>query len=152
MKALACLLLLLAAGQAAASDGLRCNPEGSQSEMNMCAADDFAAADKALNTVYRDVLACSAGSPVFVGKLKEAQRQWIRFRDAELEARFPVGPGEVEGVLYGSMFPLFLYGAKSSLTNERATQLRTYIEDRERNLHCNPSLLNQPGKYHVEDR
>jgi uncharacterized protein YecT (DUF1311 family) len=89
----AALLLLLVACNATADDELRCNPNGSQSEMNMCAANDFAAADKALNTVYRDVVACSAGNPVFVGKLKDAQRQWIRFRDAELEARFPRRPG-----------------------------------------------------------
>jgi uncharacterized protein YecT (DUF1311 family) len=120
--------------------------------MNMCAANDFAAADKALNTVYRDVVACSAGNPVFVGKLKDAQRQWIRFRDAELEARFPVAPGEDERVVYGSMHPLLFYGEKTRLTKERTLQLRTYIEDVERNMHCDRSLLKEPGDYHAENR
>ncbi len=145
-------LLLLVAGNATADDELRCNPNGSQSEMNMCAANDFAAADKALNTVYRDVVACSAGNPVFVGKLKDAQRQWIRFRDAELEARFPVAPGEDERVVYGSMHPLLFYGEKTRLTKERTLQLRTYIEDVERNMHCDRSLLKEPGDYHAENR
>ena len=152
MKSLALLLLLLVAGHAAAGDELRCNPDGSQSEMNMCALDDFAAADKALNVVYRDVMACSAGNPVFVGKLKDAQRQWIRFRDAELAARFPVGPGEDERIVYGSMHPLLFYGEKTRLTRERTLQLRTYIEDVERNTHCDRSLLKEPGNYHAEDR
>ena len=135
------LLLLLAAGHAVADDELRCNPDGSQSEMNMCAADDFAAADKALNAVYRDVLACSASNPVFIGKLKEAQRQWIRFRDAELAARFPLAPGEDAWVVYGSMHPLLLLGEKTRLTKERTVQLRSYIDDVERNTHCDRSLL-----------
>ena len=152
MKALALLLLLVAAGHAAADDELRCKPDGSQSEMNMCAADDFAATDKQLNDVYRDVLACSAGNPLFIGKLKDAQRQWIRFRDAELEARFPVGPDENERIVYGSMYPLLWFGEKSRLTKERTLQLRTYIEDVERNMHCDRSLLKEPGKYHAEDR
>ena len=151
MKALA-FLLLLVAGQAAAGGDLRCNPEGSQSEMNFCAADDFAKTDDELNSVYADVLACSIGNPSFTGNLKVAQRAWIRFRDAELDSRFPVGPGENDRVLYGSMYPMLFLGEKARLTKDRTAQLRTYIEDEERNLYCDPSLLKTPGKYHVEDR
>jgi hypothetical protein len=30
--------------------------------------------------------------------------------------------------------------------------LRTYIEDVERNMHCDRSLLKEPGDYHAENR
>ena len=146
------LVLVLLMGNASATDGIRCNPDGAQIEMNACASDDFEAADKALNSTYSDVLACGAGNRTFIENLKIAQRSWIRFRDTELDSRFPVAAGENDRVVYGSMYPMLYFGEKTRLTKERTAQLRAYIEDEERNLHCDPSLLKNPGKYHVEDR
>jgi uncharacterized protein YecT (DUF1311 family) len=106
----------------------QCNPGGSQAELNVCAADAARSADDELNDVYRQVIACRADEPAFIDNLRSAQRLWIQFRDAELEARFPVPEGANERILYGSMYPLHWLGEKERLTKERSVQLRRLMD------------------------
>lgn len=122
------LTLALLAGTAAsawaATDADGCNPEGSQMELNACAARDFSRADAELNTVYRQIVAKLSGQPVALSRLKEAQRLWVQLRDADLEARYPVGKDEDPRMLYGSMYPMLYSGAKADLTTTRTAYLR----------------------------
>ncbi|HET6419598.1 MAG TPA: lysozyme inhibitor LprI family protein [Geobacteraceae bacterium] len=60
-----------------------------QYELNVCAASELKKADYELNRVYKEILKRYAGDRVFISRLKEAQRAWVSFRDAELEAIFP---------------------------------------------------------------
>ncbi len=135
------LLLLLSSWPDTARSAFVCNPDGTQTEMNVCAIDSMKAAESELDSVYREVLACGVGNPVFVKNMEAAQRLWVQFRDAELEARFPVGPGEIDRVLYGSMYPMSWATEKETLAKERTGQLRRYIEDDALNLYCDPTLL-----------
>jgi uncharacterized protein YecT (DUF1311 family) len=86
-----------------------------QSEMNAQAHADAAKADAQLNRVYKQVLATQDDE----GKrlLKEAQRAWVLFRDAESAS----AADEARG---GSMAPLLEFGAKARLTEERIKQLK----------------------------
>ncbi|MBX3689985.1 lysozyme inhibitor LprI family protein [Dokdonella sp.] len=97
-----------------------------QADMADCASKGGnAAADRELNEVYRKVLVAHAKDAVFVAKLKTAQRAWIAFRDAELEARFPAKDKQAE---YGSSYSMCADGALESMTRQRIKDLRAWLE------------------------
>jgi len=104
-----------------------CNPEGSQSEMNQCSYDDFLKADKALNEVYQALIKQSAGDKTYITALRKAQRAWIKFRDAELDAMFSC-PEEDIKLCWGSLVGLFYPNAKAELTEERTKKLQHYLD------------------------
>lgn len=110
------------------------NPQAQQ-EMNYCAAEDFRRADAELNTVYRTAIerareadreyagvADGAGGPTDGGPgeeatLREAQRAWVGFRDAQCRLE----SFEARG---GSMQPMLDAGCKATLTRARTAELR----------------------------
>ncbi|MFW8615899.1 MULTISPECIES: lysozyme inhibitor LprI family protein [Mesorhizobium] len=75
----ACLVLLAAASVARAQECDR--SDDSQQMMNICAGEDYQAADARLNTAYQNLTSSDDAN----GKrlLQVAQRAWITFRDAE---------------------------------------------------------------------
>jgi uncharacterized protein YecT (DUF1311 family) len=147
MKALAIIPLLWIVSSPVSAQEIKCDPAGTQAEMNACAAENAEAADDELNAAYRAVIACGKNDPTFIGNLKAAQRLWIQFRDAELQARFPVPEGENERVLYGSMYPMELLGEKEKLARERTRQLHAFIDDPVYGIGCrsadNPDQKNE---------
>ena len=86
---LVALLLSTTAFAASNDDTVRCREDGAQAELNACAAEDRAAADKELNDVYKKILIEYKDETLFLEKLKIAQRVWIKLRDAEIEAMYP---------------------------------------------------------------
>ena len=122
--------LLLGAAAPVTAQEVACDPGGSQLELNACADQDFKKADAELNAVYRQVVARLAGEPVALAKMKAAQRLWIQLRDADLEARYPVGEDENPRFLYGSMYPMLYAGAKAALTTTRTAYLRNEFLER----------------------
>jgi len=91
----------------------------SQQEMNREAEDGFRRADVELNRVYQELLPRLPG-PVRE-KLIDAQLAWIRFRDAEAEAR----AWEFEG---GTMYPFLYYSSLEDTTRQRSEDLRIWLE------------------------
>jgi uncharacterized protein YecT (DUF1311 family) len=57
-----------------------------QAAMNQDACAQYKKADQALNATYAKVLKDYAKDPLFLTKLKQAQRAWIVFREAHLAA------------------------------------------------------------------
>lgn len=89
-------------------------PKGrTQLDMNNCAAAELTAADALLNQSYQELLRVLP--PERVELLREAQRAWIRFRDAECELQ----ASEVRG---GSMEPMVHALCLAQLTEERAAK------------------------------
>ena len=88
-----------------AGDGIKCNDGGNQLELNACAIDDFAKADKELNQTYQSLIKKDADAPSFISKLRLAQKAWLAFRDADLEARFACSEDNVR-ICWGSMYPM----------------------------------------------
>ncbi|HHC74499.1 MAG TPA: DUF1311 domain-containing protein [Thiothrix sp.] len=105
---------------------LKCNPEGTQMEMNQCAADDFAKADQALNDAYQALRKKYKDNKPYLKQLKQAQRAWIKFRDAELAAMFACD--DEMRMCWGSMYPLLHLYEKETLTENRTKQLKLYLE------------------------
>ncbi len=129
MKSL--LLFLGIAATMPAMAAPACNPDGSQLEMNQCAADALEAADAELNTVYRQVLAANAGNPVALERLRAAQRLWIQLRDADLAAQFPLAEGQDPRRVYGSIYPLEFASETAKLTRQRSSYLRAHFLGRD---------------------
>jgi uncharacterized protein YecT (DUF1311 family) len=112
---LAAVLLLLAPAALAAQPSECMDEARTQLDMNACAADEVGLADSVLNVVYRRVVAQmdTAQLPF----LREAQRAWIRLRDADcgLEA------AEFAG---GSIRPMVEMMCLARETRRRTAHLR----------------------------
>jgi uncharacterized protein YecT (DUF1311 family) len=93
----------------------------SQLALNMKAGNDYEKADKELNVVYRRILKEYAAQPVFIKKLKVAQRLWVQLRDAEVAARYP------ERENYGSGVAMCESTYLEMLTRERIKFLRVWL-------------------------
>ena len=108
-----------------------------QDELEICAGSDFDKADRALNEVYSSILARYADDPGFIEKLEVAQRAWLNFRDAELDALFP---HRDDPAYYGSVYPLCRDIWLTTLTNERIGQLKRWQNKVEEGDVCSGSI------------
>ena len=132
----------------------QCVRAGSQSQMVACAGEDVEAADKELNSVYKALLQCASHDKLFIDRLRAAQRLWIQFRNAELEAYQPVDDeaGEASSTKWGSMYPLTYLSVKKTLTEERTEQLRRFFFEEFLDDYCESSPAAQKAENHnVED-
>jgi uncharacterized protein YecT (DUF1311 family) len=95
-----------------------------QGEMNAETAGEFQAADKQLNSIYQEILSNDADDEAFIASLKEAQRCWIAFRDAQLKMKYP----DREPGYYGSILPSCEAMYLAELTQERIKTLQVWID------------------------
>ena len=124
----ACLLYLLAGPFASAADFAACDPGGTQIEMTACAADDLAEADRQLNATYQALMKKEAANPAFITRLRTAQRAWVAFRDAELDAMYACNEGAAQ-VCWGSMASQCSSSYQARLTRERTKRLQQYLDE-----------------------
>jgi uncharacterized protein YecT (DUF1311 family) len=94
-----------------------------QSDLNDSAASNYQKADKELNAVYHQILKEYRSDTAFIRNLKNAQRLWILFRDAEMNAIFPDRP---DG--YGSVQPMCWSMEITGLTQERTEKLKVWLD------------------------
>ena len=99
-----------------------------QFELNQCAGADASAADAELNRLYQQLLSKLYGDETATKKLRAAQRAWVAFRDAQLEALFPAENKQVE---YGSIYPMCFAGVTTAMTKERTAQLRKMLDGKD---------------------
>jgi len=123
---LAGIALLLAQPARADED---CSGQATQLEMNACASRNFDAADAALNAAYREIVSRLGGDEATRVLLRDAQRAWVTFRDAE--CRF-----STSGVAGGSIHPLIYATCLADVTAARTAILRGYLDCREGDLAC----------------
>ena len=96
-----------------------------QHEMNMEVKESFVKSDSTLNAIYKQIFKEYAEDTIFLNKLRISQRLWVKFLDAEIEARYPQNP---KRLWYGSMFPMCYWGMKKNMTEARIKQLRVWID------------------------
>ena len=99
-----------------------------QSEMNRCADEEARAADAELNRVYQDLLKKTQANANARKKLRDAERAWLAFRAAHLQALYPASDKQRD---YGSIFPMCYSKVATAMTKERTTQLRRMLEDKD---------------------
>ncbi|KQS92117.1 lysozyme inhibitor LprI family protein [Chryseobacterium sp. Leaf394] len=96
-----------------------------QAEMNKMAYDNYSKADKQLNLVYGEILKKYVKDQVFLKKLKVAQNLWIKFRDAQVAAKYPE---EDKQYHYGTAFPVCYNISMQELTEQRTKELKVWLE------------------------
>ena len=99
-----------------------------QSQLNDDACTAYKQADKKLNLVYQQVIARHKGDAVFITKFKNAQRAWLAFRDAELDAIYPAPDKQVE---YGSIYSMCHCTEQAALVDQRIQQLSAWLKPKE---------------------
>jgi uncharacterized protein YecT (DUF1311 family) len=113
-------LLLLSASSAFADDApFRCNYEGNQQEMNVCADRDYHAADNELNETYKTVMSLLPAAKQ--KSLRQQQRLWLKKRDPQCKLKAEVK--ESEG---GSIWPLLFFGCLQAATERRTSELKQW--------------------------
>ena len=105
------LITFLAPSALLAQGQVNCQNPQTQTEMNICAGQDYRSADVALNHAYKSAMVAmkdmDANLPPnlkgAVKTLRAAQRAWIPFRDKACEAEgFMARGGSMESMLVGS--------------------------------------------------
>ncbi|MDR3734293.1 MAG: lysozyme inhibitor LprI family protein [Acidobacteriaceae bacterium] len=91
-----------------------------QSGMNYCAAEDTKRSDQELNRVYQQLLAKVKTDVLATNKIKMAERAWVAYRDAEIDAMWPLG----NAMEYGSVNPMCVYMYRKDLIDARIKQLK----------------------------
>ena len=100
------------------------------------ADDNCQKADAELNRVYREVRSRYRDDPLFLEKLKIAQRAWIKFRDAHIESQYP----QEDKIAYGSIYGMCSCAELAKLTRARTKQLRLWLVGIEEGEGCYGSV------------
>lgn len=105
-----------------APEASACNDKAkTQGEMNACASDEAARVDAQLNDVYRKLLSQAASQQEAVAKIKAAERAWIAYRDAYMDAMYPAKDKQAE---YGSIYPMEADLLRAKLTQQQVAALK----------------------------
>jgi uncharacterized protein YecT (DUF1311 family) len=121
----ACLVLLAGASVARAQECDR--SDDSQQMMNICAGEDYQAADAKLNAAYQNLIGSDDADAKRL--LQAAQRAWIAFRDAECAHNTAASAG-------GSIHAMEVSQCLTRLTNERIKQLAASANCEEGDASC----------------
>ena len=103
-----------------------CNDNAkTQAEMNACANKEAARVDAELNDVYRSLLSKAESQPEAVAKIKAAERAWIAYRDAYIDAMYPAKDKQAE---YGSVYPMEVDLLRAKLTQQQVAALKEMLQ------------------------
>lgn len=109
---LAVLCVLLSAATARADD---CGNATTQAAMTQCAIDAYTREDKLLNQTYKEVMAKL--DPAHRKPLRQAQRDWIKYRDSHCKA-------EAASVQGGSLYGTVMNSCLAETTQARTKTLK----------------------------
>ena len=94
----------------------------SQDEETKAAIKEYKMVEGELNQVFSKVLTVYKADSEFIKNIKESQDLWVKFRAAELKAKFP------EGREYGSPYTMCVNDFLTEMTNERITTLKVWLK------------------------
>lgn len=123
--ALAVLLILQLNPAAALADN--CDNAVSQTDMDVCAGQQFDAADKALNETYARLM--KVISPAGRTSLRNAERAWLEYRDKQCAFNLLARSG-------ASVYPMVMAICLTGLTNQQNNELKTQLNCQEGDLSC----------------
>jgi uncharacterized protein YecT (DUF1311 family) len=138
------VVVLLAPTVVSGADQKECPQTAmTQLELNQCATSQLKAADDELNRVYQAILRKYKENRQLLEKLRNSQRAWLTFRDAELEAKFPF---ENKQSHYGSVYPRCANLFLARHTQERIRHLREWLDGTEEGDVCAGSVQYRPAR------
>ena len=133
-----CILASMATEVMASESSQSClDHADTQLQINQCSSLDNQTADQELNSVYQAVLTKHAKDKSFIDNFKQAQRAWLKWRDAEMAAIYPE---QKQPGFYGSSFAGCWSGQLATLTRERTLQLRKWLEGVQEGDVCSGSI------------
>ena len=103
---------------------INCKTASTQLKMNHCANLSFQVADRELNQIYRQLRNTfkQTKQNTQEPQLIDAQLAWLKYRD--LDCKF-----SADRFKGGSIAPLIYSGCKETLTKQRTTILKSYLEN-----------------------
>jgi len=123
------ILVLIVSPVGVAQDSAQyrvCNEKAkTQAELTACASEEAARADSELNEVYQKLLSQAASREEAVAKVKAAERAWMAYRDAYMDAMYPARNKQAE---YGSIYPMEVDLLRAKLTQRQVTALKELLE------------------------
>jgi len=135
----ACLLPVAAEQQKATNTSDACfQRANTTADMLVCADKEYQQLDQDLNRVYAALLA--EMTPAHAQLLRESQRRWLSFRDAEFNA--------IDGVYDaqdGTIHRVLRLGQRNQVVRHRVEQL-TSLRDAITGASIGPDSKNKPGK------
>lgn len=93
-----------------------------QAEMNEASYKDYLKADKELKILISKLNVLYVKNQPFLKALKESQRIWLNFRNAEIKLQFPDNDG------YGSIYPLCVNSLSEDITRTRIKELKKWLK------------------------
>jgi uncharacterized protein YecT (DUF1311 family) len=135
---LVCILASMATEVMATESSQSCfDHADTQLQINQCSNLDNQTADQELNSVYQAVLTKHAKDKSFIDNFKQAQRAWLKWRDAEMAAIYPE---QKQPGFYGSSFAGCWSSQLATLTRERTLQLRKWLDGVQEGDVCSGSI------------
>ena len=128
-------LCLLSAIAVAVSYGGALSQTKQAPNQDACAG--FKQADTLLNKTYNQVLTEYSKNAAFIRKLKIAQRAWIAYRNAQVEALYPEPD---KRTAYGTVYPMCRCLALARLATLRTDELKKWIDGAEEGDTCSGSI------------
>ena len=105
---------------------LACNQKAkAQPELNECARQEADRVDAKLNSLYKQLLAKTASDPNDTAKIKGAERAWVAYRDAYIEAMYPAADKQAE---YGSEYLMDVALLTAKLTQQHIADLQELLK------------------------
>lgn len=96
-----------------------------QAELNACANREARRVDTELNRIYATLLSKAASQRATISKITTAQKAWIAYRDAYIDAMYPAADKQAE---YGSMYPMQVDLLRSKLTQQQIAALKDLLQ------------------------
>ena len=125
----AMLLLLVPSGLVCAQQSPEyqaCSDQAkTQTATNACASDEAARADAQLNVVYRALLQKTSDGTAAT-KIRAAERAWVTYRDAYIDAMYPADDKQAE---YGSVYPMEIAVLRAQLTRVQIAALHDLSQE-----------------------
>jgi uncharacterized protein YecT (DUF1311 family) len=104
-----------------------CANANTQVNMDTCSATAVSDANRQLNATYQAVLKKWAAFPGMTAKLRQAQRNWLTYRDADIAARFAIADEDKAAGTAGTVYPTAHNLYQAGLALERAARLCEYL-------------------------
>jgi len=104
-----------------------CAKANTQRDMDECAAAALTEADRQLNATYQAVLKKWAAFPSMTAKLRQAQRNWLTYRDADIAARFANADHDQAVGAAGTAYPMARNLYQAGLVFERTARLCEFL-------------------------
>jgi len=108
---------------------IKCDNAITQTDMTLCANQDYKKSDADLNDAYRTLIKRFKGDSTKTTQLQSAQKAWLFFRDAECAF-------SASGASGGSIYPMVLSQCLDTLTQARTKDLRGYLTCKEGDTGC----------------